>query len=123
ARDRGLLKEKDDNLVGEDVREGLTAVVAVKLRQPQFEGQTKTKLGNTEIRSAVEVELNKLLPEWLARYPAEARQIIDKCMQASRARMAARAARDLTRRQSLLESSGLPGKLAEWSSRAPSEWG
>ena len=121
ARERGMLKEKDDNLVGEDVREGLTAVVAVKLRQPQFEGQTKTKLGNTEIRSAVEVELNKLLPEWLARYPAEARQIIDKCMQASRARMAARAARDLTRRKSLLESSGLPGKLADCSSREPSE--
>ena len=121
ARDRGLLKEKEENLVGEDVREGLTAVVSVKLRQPQFEGQTKTKLGNTEIRSAVEVALNKLLPEWLARYPGEARQIVDKCTQASRARLAARAARDLTRRKSLLESSGLPGKLADCSSRDPSE--
>ena len=92
ARERGMLKEKEDNLVGEDVREGLTAVVAVKLRQPQFEGQTKTKLGNTEIRSAVEVELNKLLPEWLARNPPQARQIIAKGMQASRPRMRATAA-------------------------------
>ena len=121
ARERGILKEKDENLVGEDVREGLTAVVAVKLRSPQFEGQTKTKLGNTEIRSSVEVVLNRVLPEWLGRYPGEARQIIDKCMQASRARMAARAARDLTRRKSLLESSGLPGKLSDCSSREPAE--
>ena len=121
ARERGMLKEKEENLVGEDVREGLTAVVAVKLRSPQFEGQTKTKLGNTEIRSAVEVVLNRVLPEWLARYPGEARQIIDKCMQASRARMAARAARDLTRRKSLLETAGLPGKLSDCSSREPAE--
>ncbi|MEK7252804.1 MAG: DNA gyrase subunit B, partial [Actinomycetota bacterium] len=121
ARERGMLKEKEENLVGEDVREGLTAVVAVKLRAPQFEGQTKTKLGNTEIRSTVEVALNKLLPEWLARYPGEARQVVDKCMQASRARLAARAARDLTRRKSLLESSGLPGKLSDCSSREPAE--
>ncbi len=119
ARERGLLKEKEENLVGEDVREGLTAVIAVKLRAPQFEGQTKTKLGNTEIRSSVEVALNKLLPEWLARNPGEARQVVDKCMQASRARLAARAARDLTRRKSLLESSGLPGKLSDCSSREP----
>ncbi|HSM01957.1 MAG TPA: DNA topoisomerase (ATP-hydrolyzing) subunit B [Acidimicrobiia bacterium] len=121
ARDRGVLKEKDENLIGEDIREGLTAIVSVKVRQPQFEGQTKTKLGNTEVRSFVEVAMNKLLPEWLNRYPGEARQIVDKCITASRARMAARAARDLTRRKSLLESSGLPGKLADCSSRDPKE--
>jgi DNA gyrase subunit B len=121
ARDRGILKDKDENLSGEDAREGLTAIISVKVRQPQFEGQTKTKLGNTEIRSFVEVALNRLLPEWLNRYPGEARQIVDKCMTAARARLAARAARDLTRRKSLLESSGLPGKLADCSSRDPSE--
>ena len=119
ARDRGILKEKDPNLVGEDVREGMTAVISVKVRQPQFEGQTKTKLGNTEIRSFVEVSLNKLLPEWLNRHPGDARKIVEKCVGAARARMAARAARDLTRRKSLLESSGLPGKLADCSSRDP----
>jgi DNA gyrase subunit B len=119
ARDRSLLKEKDDNLSGEDVREGLTAVVAVRIRQPQFEGQTKTKLGNTEARSFVEVALNRALPEWLNRHPGEARQIVDKCLTAARARLAARAARDLTRRKSLLESTGLPGKLADCSSREP----
>jgi DNA gyrase subunit B len=119
ARDRGVLKEKEENLVGEDIREGLTAIVSVKVRQPQFEGQTKTKLGNTEVRSFVEVAMNKLLPEWLNRYPGEARQIVDKCITASRARLAARAARDLTRRKSLLESSGLPGKLSDCSSRDP----
>jgi len=117
ARDRGVLKEKDPNLVGEDVREGLTAIISAKVRQPQFEGQTKTKLGNTEVRSFVEVTLNKLLPEWLNRHPGDARKIVEKCVGASRARMAARAARDLTRRKSLLESSGLPGKLADCSSR------
>jgi len=119
ARGRGILKEKDPNLAGEDVREGMTAVVSVKIRQPQFEGQTKTKLGNTEARSFVEVAMNKLLPDWLNRHPGEARKIVDKCANASRARMAARAARDLTRRKSLLESSGLPGKLADCSSRDP----
>jgi len=121
ARDRGILKEKDENLIGEDIREGMTAIVSVKVRQPQFEGQTKTKLGNTEIRSYVEVAMNKRLPEWLNRNPGEARQIVDKCITASRARLAARAARDLTRRKSLLESSGLPGKLADCSSRDPKE--
>ncbi len=119
ARERGILKEKDPNLVGEDVREGMTAVISVKVRQPQFEGQTKTKLGNTEIRSFVEVTLNKLLPEWLNRHPGDSRKIVEKCVGAARARMAARAARDLTRRKSLLESSGLPGKLADCSSRDP----
>ena len=119
ARERNVLKEKDPNLIGEDIREGLTAVVAVRVRQPQFEGQTKTKLGNTEVRSMVEVALNRMLPEWLNRNPGEGRKIVDKCTNAARARMAARAARDLTRRKSLLESSGLPGKLADCSSRDP----
>ena len=119
ARERGLLKEKDENLAGEDIREGLTGVISVKVRHPQFEGQTKTKLGNTEVRSFVQVAMNKAFPEWLNRYPGEARQIVDKCITASRARLAARAARDLTRRKSLLESSGLPGKLADCSSREP----
>ncbi|MFH2071741.1 MAG: ATP-binding protein, partial [Actinomycetota bacterium] len=104
ARDRSILKEKDENLAGEDIREGMTAVVSVKVRQPQFEGQTKTKLGNTEARSFVEIAMNKLLPEWLSKHPTEARQIADKCTTAARARMAARAARDLTRRKGLLES-------------------
>ncbi|MCB2223394.1 MAG: DNA topoisomerase (ATP-hydrolyzing) subunit B [Actinobacteria bacterium] len=119
ARDRSILKDKDANLTGEDVREGMTAVVSVKVRQPQFEGQTKTKLGNTEARSFVEVAMNRLLPEWLNKHPGEARAIAEKCSNAARARMAARAARDLTRRKSLLESSGLPGKLADCSSRDP----
>ena len=119
AREKGLLKEKDENLVGEDIREGLTAVVAVRVRHPQFEGQTKTKLGNTEVRSFVEVALNRLLPEWLEPPPGEGRAIVDKCGTAARARMAARAARDLTRRKSLLESTGLPGKLADCSARDP----
>ena len=120
ARERSILKDRDENLMGEDVREGMTAVLSVKVRHPQFEGQTKTKLGNTEARSFVEIALNRLLPEWLARNPGEARRIAEKCSTASRARMAARAARDLTRRKSLLESSGLPGKLADCSSRDPS---
>jgi DNA gyrase subunit B len=119
ARSRSLLKDKDANLVGEDIREGLTAIVSVRVPQPQFEGQTKTKLGNTEVRSFVEVALNRMLPEWLERHPGEARAIADKCAVAARARMAARAARELTRRKSLLESSGLPGKLADCSSREP----
>ncbi len=119
ARGRGVLKEKDENLQGEDVREGITAVISVKVRQPQFEGQTKTKLGNTEIRSFVEKAMNQLLPEWLERNSGEGRRIAEKASNAARARMAARQARDLTRRKSLLESSGLPGKLADCSSREP----
>jgi DNA gyrase subunit B len=121
ARNRGILKDKDVNLLGEDVREGITAVVSVKVRQPQFEGQTKTKLGNTEIRSYVERVLNKQLPEWLEKHPGDARRIVDKCVTAARARLAARQARDLTRRKSLLESTGLPGKLSDCSSRDPAE--
>ncbi len=117
ARGKGLLKEKDDNLTGEDVREGLTAVVSVKVRQPQFEGQTKTKLGNTEIRSFVEKALNQGIPEWLERHPGDGRRIVEKSTQAAKARLAARQARDLTRRKSLLESGGLPGKLSDCASR------
>jgi DNA gyrase subunit B len=119
ARSKNLLKEKDPNLTGEDIREGLTAVISVKVRQPQFEGQTKTKLGNTEIRSYVEKTLNQKLPEWLERYSSEARKIVEKSLTAARAREAARKARDLTRRKSGLESGGLPDKLADCSSRDP----
>ncbi|MGI5268113.1 DNA topoisomerase (ATP-hydrolyzing) subunit B [Nonomuraea sp. CA-218870] len=115
AREQKFLKEgKDDNLSGEDVREGLTAIISVKLSDPQFEGQTKTKLGNTEAKSFVQKACNDHLRDWFERNPGEAKDIINKCLQASRARMAARQARDLTRRKSLLESgSGLPGKLAD----------
>jgi DNA gyrase subunit B len=113
ARAKGLLKEKEENLIGEDIREGLTAIVAVKLAEPQFEGQTKTKLGNTEMRSFVETTVNERLMTWLEEHPGEAKRIVTKCQQAARARMAARQARDLTRRKGLLESSALPGKLAD----------
>jgi DNA gyrase subunit B len=119
AKERKILKDKDPKIVGEDIREGLTAVVSVKVRQPQFEGQTKTKLGNTEIRSFTEKALNRLLPEWLDRNPGDARRIAEKSIGAARARQAARQARDLTRRKSLLESSGLPGKLSDCSSKDP----
>ena len=121
ARSKGLLKDKDSNLTGEDVREGLTAVVSVRVKEPQFEGQTKTKLGNTEIRSYVEKTLNRRLPEWLEKYSPEARRIVDKCVAAAKAREAARKARELTRRKSGLESGGLPDKLADCSSRDPGE--
>jgi DNA gyrase subunit B len=121
ARAKGLLKEKDLNLTGEDVREGLTAVISVRVKEPQFEGQTKTKLGNTEIRSYVEKALNRKLPEWLERYSPEARRIVEKSINAAKAREAARKARELTRRKSGLESGGLPDKLADCSSRDPGE--
>jgi DNA gyrase subunit B len=121
GRGKNVLKEKEDNLLGEDIREGLTAIISVKLRNPQFEGQTKTKLGNTEMRSMVEKVTNEKLAEWLEEHPAEAKQVMAKAMQAQRARMAARQARDLTRRKSLLESSAMPGKLADCSSRNPAE--
>jgi len=113
ARAKGLLKEKEENLIGEDIREGLTAIVAVKLAEPQFEGQTKTKLGNTEMRSFVETTVNEQLMTWLEEHPGEAKRIVTKCSQAAKARMAARQARDLTRRKGLLESTSLPGKLAD----------
>jgi DNA gyrase subunit B len=121
ARNKGHLKDKDENLLGEDIREGLTAIVSVKLRNPQFEGQTKTKLGNTEIRSFVERVTNEKLADWLEEHPTEGRAIVQKALQAARARIAARQARDLTRRKSLLESASMPGKLADCSSRDPEE--
>ena len=119
ARQKGLLKEKEENLSGEDVREGLSAIVSVKLKNPQFEGQTKTKLGNTEVRTLVETTVNAKLAEFLEEHPAEGRQIVDKSVTAARARNAARKARDLTRRKGLLEGSSLPGKLADCSIRDP----
>jgi len=119
ARAKGLLKDKDDNLLGEDIREGLTAIVSVKLREPQFEGQTKAKLGNVTMRSLVERATNEKLADWLEEHPPEARQVVSKAVQASRARVAARQARELTRRKTLLEGAGLPGKLADCSSRDP----
>jgi DNA gyrase subunit B len=119
ARDHGLLKEKEDNLSGEDVREGLTAVVSVKLSDPQFEGQTKTKLGNPGMAGFVESIVNTGLSEFLEENPSEARAVIGKAVQAQRAREAARKARDLTRRKSALENSTLPGKLADCSVKDP----
>lgn len=121
GRAKNLIKEKDSNLTGEDVREGLTAVLSVRVKNPQFEGQTKTKLGNTEIRSYVEKALNRALPEWLEKHSPEARAIVTKALGAAKAREAARKARELTRRKSLLESTSLPGKLVDCSSRDPSE--
>ncbi len=120
ARDHGLLKEKEDNLSGEDVREGLTAVISVKLRDPQFEGQTKTKLGNPGMAGFVESIVNSGLGEFLEENPSEAKAVIMKSVQAQRAREAARKARDLTRRKSALENSTLPGKLADCSVKDPS---
>jgi DNA gyrase subunit B len=119
ARSKGLLKEKDGNLGGEDVREGLTAVISVKLHDPQFEGQTKTKLGNPPIRGLVEETVNRKLAEFLEENPGDARRIITKAIDASRARDAARKARDLTRRKSALENSTLPGKLADCTVKDP----
>ncbi len=121
AREQKLLREKDDNLTGEDVREGLTAIISIKLAEPQFEGQTKTKLGNTEAKSFVQKVCNDQLRDWFDRNPGEAKDIITKSMQAARARVAARQARDLTRRKSLLETSSLPGKLADCQSSDPTQ--
>jgi DNA gyrase subunit B len=113
ARNKGLLKEKEENLLGEDVREGLIAIVSVRLRSPQFEGQTKTKLGNTSMRSLVETTVNEQLMTWLEEHPGDAKRIVVKSSQAAKARLAAKQARDLTRRKSFLEGGGLPGKLAD----------
>jgi len=119
ARSKTLLKEKDPNLTGEDIREGLTAIVSVKVRNPQFEGQTKTKLGNTEIRGLVESTVAAKLGEFLEENPGEAKRIVSKTIAAAQARSAARKARELTRRKSLLESTSLPGKLADCAVRDP----
>jgi DNA gyrase subunit B len=119
ARNRNLLKDKDENLSGEDVREGLTAVISVKLSDPQFEGQTKTKLGNPPIEGLVKEVVNRQLGDFLEEHPADARRILTKAVEAARAREAARKARDLTRRKSALENSMLPGKLADCSVKDP----
>ena len=119
ARTRNLLKGKEDNLQGEDIREGLTAIISVRLSDPQFEGQTKAKLGNVPMRSLVERATNAKLAEWLEENPKEGTQVIQKALQASRARLAARSARDLTRRKSALDGAGLPGKLVDCSGRDP----
>ncbi|MGW7350266.1 DNA topoisomerase (ATP-hydrolyzing) subunit B [Streptomyces sp. NPDC054784] len=119
ARDRKLLREKDDNLTGEDIREGLTAIISVKLGEPQFEGQTKTKLGNTEAKTFVQRIVHENLADWLDSHPSEAADIIRKGIQAATARVAARKARDLTRRKGLLETASLPGKLSDCQSNDP----
>jgi len=119
AREQKLVRDKDERLSGEDVREGLAAIIHVKLSNPQFEGQTKTKLGNTEAKSFVQKAVNDHLRDWFDRNPGEAKDIITKASQAARARIAARQARDLTRRKGLLESSSLPGKLADCQSGDP----
>ena len=119
AREKNLLKEKDDNLTGDDVREGLTAVISVKLTEPQFEGQTKTKLGNTEAKAFVQRVVNDQLGDWFERNPNQAKEVVRKAIQAATARLAARKAREATRRKGLLESGGMPGKLRDCSSRDP----
>ena len=121
ARDKNILKEKDDNLSGDDVREGLTAVISVKLTNPQFEGQTKTKLGNSEAKTFVQRVMNEKLGDWLDAHPNEAKNIIQKALEASRARLAAKKARENTRRKSIFESAGMPDKLKDCQSNDPSE--
>jgi DNA gyrase subunit B len=120
ARKANLMREQDPNLTGDDVREGLTAVISVKVREPQFEGQTKTKLGNSEVRGQVETVFSDAFTQYLEENPPDARRIIEKCLVAARARDAAKRARELVQRKSLLESSTLPGKLADCSERDPS---
>ena len=121
ARDKNILKEKDDNLSGDDVREGLTAVISVKLTNPQFEGQTKTKLGNSEAKTFVQRVMNEKLGDWFDAHPIEAKNIIQKATEASRARIAAKKARENTRRKSIFESAGMPDKLKDCQSNDPSE--
>ncbi|WP_086815714.1 ATP-binding protein, partial [Streptomyces cacaoi] len=121
ARERKLLRDKDDNLTGEDIREGLTAIISVKLGEPQFEGQTKTKLGNTEAKTFVQKIVHEYFADWLDRNPNEAADIIRKGIQAATARVAARKARDLTRRKGLLETASLPGKLSDCQSNDPAK--
>ncbi|MBD5784641.1 DNA topoisomerase (ATP-hydrolyzing) subunit B [Cellulosimicrobium terreum] len=121
AREKTILKEKDENLTGDDIREGLTAVVSVKLGEPQFEGQTKTKLGNTEAKTFVQRVVHEQLTDWFDSHPTEARDVIRKAIQASQARLAARKAREATRRKGLLESGGMPGKLRDCQSNRADE--
>lgn len=117
----GYLKQKDENLTGDDVREGMTVIISVKIREPQFEGQTKARLGNPEARTAVESVINEGLKDFLEKYPADARKIIEKCLLAAKARRAAKAAKETVLRKGALEGMTLPGKLADCSSRDPSE--
>jgi DNA gyrase subunit B len=121
AREKGILKERDENLTGDDIREGLTAVVSIKLGEPQFEGQTKTKLGNTEAKAFVQRVVRAQLGDWLDSHPREAREVIQKSIQAAAARVAARKAREATRRKGLLGGGGLPGKLSDCQSTDPGE--
>ncbi|MEK7080485.1 MAG: DNA topoisomerase (ATP-hydrolyzing) subunit B [Patescibacteria group bacterium] len=121
ARREGFLKEKDENFSGDDVREGLTAIVSVKIKTPQFEGQTKAKLGNPEAKNAVEVAVAEGLSDYLERYPSDAKSIIENCLLATKARLAAKAARQTVLRKGALEGLALPGKLADCLSRKPEE--
>ena len=121
AQSKNFLKDLEANLEGEDIREGLAAVISVKVREPQFEGQTKTKLGNSEVRSVVEVLVNDKLSDWFDRNPSVAKTIIMKCVEAARARLAARKARDLARRKTALDSGSLPGKMADCQERDPAK--
>jgi DNA gyrase subunit B len=121
ARDKAILKEKDENLTGEDIREGLTAVLSIKLGEPQFEGQTKTKLGNTEAKAFVQRVVRQYLADWLDSHPADAKEVIRKAIQAATARVAARKAREASRRKGLIGGGGLPGKLADCQSTNPEE--
>lgn len=121
AREKNIIKERDDNLTGDDIREGLTAVISVKLTNPQFEGQTKTKLGNTEAKTFVQQQLYAYLTDWFDAHPSDARNIITKAQSAAAARIAARKAREATRRKGVLESASMPGKLRDCSSRNPAE--
>ena len=121
ARDKGLLKEKDENLLGEDIREGMTAIVAVKLREPQFEGQTKAKLGNVPMRSFVQKSTNKALAEWMDENPAESNKVVKKAIAAAQARLAAKNARNAVRRKTALSGAGMPDKLKDCSSGNPDE--
>ena len=120
ARENKLLRDKDDNLTGEDVREGLTAVISIKISEPQFEGQTKTKLGNSEAKSFTQREINDHMADWFDRNPAVAKDVVRRAITAAQARMAARKARETTRRKGLLETSSMPGKLKDCSSKDPS---
>ena len=121
AKSHNILKEKDNNLSGDDIREGITAVISVKVKEPQFEGQTKTKLGNSEVAGIVQTLMNEKLAEFLEENPNVAKAILEKCVSASKAREAARKARELVRRKSALETTTLPGKLADCSSKVPEE--
>ena len=121
ARDKGILKEKEENLLGEDIREGMTAIVAVKLREPQFEGQTKAKLGNVPMRSFVQKATNKALAEWLDENPVESNKVVKKAIAAAQARLAAKNARNAVRRKTALAGAGMPDKLKDCSSGSPAE--